>query len=621
MERVNQGLFAGASVAFLLSLGCSGTITDNGTQPGSPAGTTASGAGGTPSTSGAAPGSNASGSTPGAGMAPTSGGTTGTSGAGTNSMTGAMPPATGTAPPPGSQQTPIEVPANPPQSPGYMVVRRLNRAEYNNTVRDLLGTKLTPANDFPSDDLGAEFDTVGAALSLSPEYVVSYESAATNLITDLFADAARQKTVATCDVATAGDACAKTILSAFARRAWRRPVTADEAQALMAPVTAAKTLGATPLDGLKAALTGVLISPFFIFKLEMDPDPNAGAVRRLNPYELATRLSYALWSTMPDAALSAAADGGLLATDEQVAAQVSRMLADPRADALIDNFTAKWLDIGGPEAHDVDLTIYPKYTPAIGASMIGEARRYMQEFLRTPLKASSILDARFTFVDATLASFYGLTRTGAANATDFVKVDTSSTQREGLLTLGSFLTTTSYPNRTSPVRRGEYVFRRLLCDTVSDPPPDIPQLNETPRPGQTLRERMEEHRANPACSPCHNLMDPIGFGLENFDAIGSYRTMDSGVAVDSSGQLPGGMPFNGAAQLGAILASDVRVPGCVTEKFMTFAVGRLLDQQDDPQWIAYLSGHAQATDGSLTSIIRTVVQSDAFRSRRPGVRM
>jgi hypothetical protein len=588
MERVTngraiRGLLGGAGIAVLLSWGCSAKI-------------------------GGLSGSNSKGGFTGSGPGGVSAGATGATGAAGSGAT-----ATG----PG----PITVPATAPQNPGYMVVRRLNRPEYNNTVADLLGTKLTPADTFPGDDLGAEFDTVGSALSLAPEYVVAYESAATTLIADLFADATRQKTVVTCDVTTGDNACAQTILTAFARRAWRRPVTADEAAALMAPVTAAETLGATPVDGLKAALTGVLISPFFLYKIEFDPNPVSGPVRRLNPYELATRLSYSLWSTMPDATLSAAADAGLLATDDQVTAQVNRMLADPRADTLLDNFSAKWLDFVSLDSHDVDPTMFPSYSSAIEASMKAEARRYMHEFLHNPLNVAGILNSRFTFIDANLATFYGLSRTGATNATDLVKVDTTGTQRQGLLTLGAFLTTTSYANRTSPVRRGQYVFQRLLCAEVPAPPPNVPQLSEMAVAGQTLRQRMEAHRANPACSSCHSLMDPIGFGLENYDGIGSYRTTDSGAMVDSSGALPDGATFNGALQLGGILAKDARLPQCVTQKFMIFAIGRLLDQPSDGQWIGYLASRAQATDGSLPSIIRTVLLSDAFRSRQPGVRM
>lgn len=571
MARLNNSLLCGAGLALGAFIGCSSPSSGNRDD-------------------GAA--ASSSGSTSGAGA-----------GAG-NGSGGASPGST--------------TPTSPPKNPGYIVVRRLNRPEYNNTVADLLGTKLRPADDFPGDDLGAEFDTVGSALSLSPEYVVAYENAATTLIDDLFADPERQKKMVSCDVAAGGDACAQTILHDFARRAWRRPITAEETQALMAPVAAAKTLGASSTDGLKAALSGVLLSPHFLYKLELEANPVAEAIRKLDSYELATRLSYSLWSTMPDAALSAAADAGL-SSDEQLTAQVDRMLADSRADALLDNFTAKWLDFADIENHEASPEQFPRFTPALAASMKTEARRFMQEFLRSPLKVSQLFDARFTFVDASLATFYGLTRS-ETNPNDFVRVDTAGTQRQGLLTLGAFLMTTAYANRTSPVRRGEYVFRRLLCDEVPAPPADVPQLNEMEVPGQTLRQRLEQHRAKPECSGCHNLMDPIGFGLENYDGIGAYRTMDSDAPVDASGSLPDGTAFTGAQALGDILAKDPRLPQCLTEKFMTFAIGRLLDQPDDAQWVGYLSGQAQLGDGSLRSIIRSVVLSDSFRSRQSGIR-
>jgi hypothetical protein len=498
--------------------------------------------------------------------------------------------------------------------PGVVVVRRLNRAEYNHTVADLLGTKLAPADSFPGDDLGAEFDTVGSALSLSPNYVAAYEEAAHALVADLFAaDAARRERVLTCDVATAGDACAQTILSAFARRAWRRELTAEEGQGLMLPVASARTLGASPVEGLKAALAGVLLSPFFLFKLELDPEPTSGGVRRLNSHELATRLSYALWSTTPDDALASAADAEQLASDEQVAAQVDRMLADPRADRLLDRFAALWLDFSSLETHEVSDVDFPDLDPLLKVAMKAEARRYLQEFLQTPLPISSLFDSRFTFLDGVLASHYGVAR-AAGNPSDYLRVDTTGTQRQGLLTLGAFLTTTSYANRTSPVRRGEYVFRRLLCDEVPPPPSDVPELSEDAGEGLTLRQRMERHREKPACIACHKLMDPIGFGLENYDGVGAYRADENGSAIDATGILPDGTTFSGAIELGGILAKDERLPRCVTEKFMTFAIGRLVSHDEDAPWIDSLAG----SGASLRSIMRAVLLSDAFRSRQAG---
>jgi len=503
-----------------------------------------------------------------------------------------------------------------PTNAGAVVVRRLNHDEYNNTVRDLLGTTLKPATDFPADDLGAEFDTVGSALSLSPGYVMTYESAANALVTDLFANATRKAKVVTCNVDTAGDTCAQTVIGSFARRAWRRPVTSDEVQGLMLPVTTARTQGLTATDGLKAALAAVMLSPYFVFKVEIDADASSTQSRRVSPHELATRLSYALWSSMPDDALSAAADAGELATDEQVAAQVDRMLADSRADTLLDAFAGEWLDYRALDTHDVDTKTFPKYTPALLASMRSEARRFMQEFLRNEMPVQQMLNARFTFVDAALATHYGVARSGGA-ASDLVRVDTSATNRSGLLTLGAFLTSTSLANRTSPVKRGNFIFTRLLCGFIAQPPPDVPSLPEQDTSGLTLRQRLEAHRSKPECMPCHSVMDPLGFGLENYDAIGAYRTMDGTAAIDATGTLPDGKTaFSGAVELAAALSTDASFSACLTNKFMTFAIGRLLDQRDDATWVNYLANRAGASGGSLRTIIRTVMLSEAFRSRQ-----
>jgi len=504
----------------------------------------------------------------------------------------------------------------PPANAGVVVVRRLNHDEYNNTVRDLLGTTLTPANDFPTDDLGGEFDTVGSALSLSPAYVIAYEAAAQALIADLYAaGGARLQRVVSCNIDTGGDVCAQTVLGAFARRAWRRPVTAGEVGGLMLPLTTARAVGATPTEGLRNALAAVLLSPYFIFKVEIDPDPASNQSRRVTPHELATRMSYALWSSMPDDPLLSAADSGQLGSDDQIGAQIDRILADPRADALLDEFAAEWLAFKDLEDHEVDALAFPKYTPALALAMKLEARRFVQEFLRTALAAPAMLSSRFTFIDASLATHYGLPRTSGA-AGDLVRVDTSNAPRAGLLTLGAFLTATSLPTRTSPVKRGQFIFKRLLCGTIAQPPPDVPPLPEDTQSGLTLRQRMEAHRQSPACMGCHSLMDPLGFGLENYDAIGAYRTLDGTAAIDATGTLPDGTAFNGAIELSAALSRGTTFSECLTLKFMTFAIGRLLNQPDDKAWVTYLSGSARSAGDSLKSMIRTVVLSEAFRSRQ-----
>ena len=594
----------GATMGFT---GCSGQVTSSKVGSGTGTGSQQPGGSGSGGTTVATPGKG-------------SGGTTVSTGAGTGGTTVSGGSGGAAGPPAGGVGT-MPAPATAPATPGVLVLRRLNAAEYNNTVHDLLGTTLTPATGFPSDDLGDEFTTVGSALSLSPNYVKEYEDAAFSLMDDLFAaPAARQSAIVTCSVAatgTAGDTCARTIVTAFARKAFRRPATSTEIDSLMTPWTLAKTTaGATTTDGIKAALAAVLMSPYFIFKVETDPAGSTG-VHRLTAYETATRLSYALWASMPDATLSAAADANQLSTDDQLKTQIDRMLADPRSAALMDQFAGAWLDFQSIEGHEADPTAFASFTPTVAHSMRLEARNFIQDFLSSTQPVTAMFTANFTYVDSTLAKQYGLPTTGSTPAADGTwKADTSSSQRAGLLTLGSFLTTTSLPNRTSPVKRGDFIFSRLLCGYIP-PPPDNVSTGLAQDGSTSLRDTLAAHRASPTCAPCHNIMDPLGLGLENFDAIGQYRTMDGTFPVDASGQLSDGTPFNGAKQLGAALAKDARVTPCVTQKFMTYAIGRLMNQPDDANWANYLAQQAQTTDGSLGTIVRTVISSEAFRSRQP----
>jgi hypothetical protein len=500
-----------------------------------------------------------------------------------------------------------------PKDPGVVTMRRLNHVEYNNTVRDLLGTQLKPADEFPADDLGGGFDTVGSALSLSPAYVLAYERSAHALVEDTFADAARRARLIPCDV-DGDETCARSVVDALARKAFRRPVTAAEVDALMLPVNTAQRLGATRSDGLKHALAAVLLSPLFLFKSEVHDAAAGGASQRLTSHQVATRLSYALWSTMPDEPLSAAADRGELATEAQIGAQIERMLTDRRADALLDTFAAQWLEYANLSAHEVERNAFPRYTPALARSMQLEARRFVEEFLRSSAPVEEMLTARFTFVDAALATHYGLPAPPRTTSNPLTRVDTSAAPRSGLLTLGAFLTATSFSARTSPVKRGDFVFSQLLCGTIAPPPPDVPALPEG-MDSLTLRERLEQHRENPSCAACHNLMDPIGFGLEQYDAIGSYRMRDGTAEIDATGMLPNGDAFDGALELSALLAADPRFPRCVTKKFLTFAAGRLLDRPADNAWVEQLAKRAQADGGSLKSIIRAVLLSDVFLSR------
>lgn len=492
-----------------------------------------------------------------------------------------------------------------------VVMRRLNRAEYNNTVRDLLQTELRPADGFPVDDLGGGFPTVGSALSLSPAYVLNYEAAAFALIDDLFASDTRRAQHVPCDVEAEGNACASTVLREFARRAWRRPVTDEEVTTLLHPLEVAATEGFTPTDGLRHAMVAVLLSPYFIFKVEVSPD-------QLDGYELATRLSYSLWGTMPDEDLFAAAASGELLEDEGLAAQVDRMLEDERASALLDNFAARWLDYHDLERHEVNAEVFAEFTPELGEAMKQEANRFIYDALQSEAPVAEMLTAQHTFINEALGAHYGITEAPPADVApgELWRVDGSAAQRGGLLTLGALLTHTSLTSRTSPVKRGDFVFKHMLCGEIPPPPPEVEGLPDSgAAENETLRERMERHSSDPACAGCHKIMDPIGFGLEHFDGIGRYRTHDGASEVDASGTMPDDTTFVGAQELADILAQDERFPFCVTKHFMTYSIGRILKARVDEDWAQYLTQEAAAEGGSLRTIIKKVVLSEVFRKR------
>ena len=377
-------------------------------------------------------------------------------------------------------------------------------------------------------------------------------------------------------------------------------------------------LGGAPTLGLRYSLAAVLVNQHFLFKLEIDADAASPTPRRLNDHEIASRLSYALWSTMPDAELFAAADAGTLQTDAELSRQIDRMLADPRAAALSENFAGQWLAFREAN-HEPDVRAFPTYTPALVASMAEEAERFFSDFLGSQRPLNELLSARFTYVDTSLANHYGLPVQSGMQPGQMWMADTTGAPRSGLLTLGAVLTATSLTTRTSPVKRGEFVLKHLLCETVTPPPPDVIGIPDEVDPNQmlTMRQRMEQHRENPNCIGCHIDMDQLGFGLENYDGIGRYRTAEpNGLAVDSAGVLPDGSAFTGAVELANLLSQDSRFNHCVTKNLMTFVLGRYLDQPDDPVWIAHVAGTTRDTGGRLGTLVRTLLTSESFRSRQ-----
>ncbi|MBZ4330995.1 DUF1592 domain-containing protein [Corallococcus sp. AS-1-12] len=495
------------------------------------------------------------------------------------------------------------------RDPGRVTLHRLNRAEYNNTVRDLLGETGSPASSFPPDDHGFGFDNNADVLSMSPLLMEKYSHAAEGLV-----EAAWTRGVFnTCALDPARpEACARELLKTFARKAWRRPVTPEEVERLVAFVSLARRQGDAPEVGVKLALRSVLVSPHFLFRVELDPAPTSTAPHAVSDLELASRLSYFLWSSMPDEALLQAAEAGHLHEPEVLEAQVRRMLADPKAHALVDNFAGQWLytralDFAQPESRY-------GFDEPLRQAMRQEMQLVFQEFVTGDHRLKDLLDAPFTYVNDRLASHYGLRKPGTTAMTRVELKD--HPERAGLFGKGALLTVTANPDRTSPVKRGVWVLEQLLCKGPPPPPPDAGGLAPAVDPTLNIKERMAQHRVNPSCSGCHTLMDPLGFGMENFDPVGRWRTKEEGgAAVDPSGELPGGKTFNGVVEMRVVVKQDPDLSACMTRHLLTYALGRGAEEQDRCT-VRDISQKAEGRGGRLTDYILAIVRSDAFLQRR-----
>jgi len=432
-------------------------------------------------------------------------------------------------------------------------------------------------------------------------------------------DPARRARVMVCELAGVDDTeCARQVVAAFARRAWRRPVAAEELDRLMGLVELALDEGDTVETGIQLAFQAVLLSPHFLFKVEVDPDPTSLAPHRLTEHELATRLSFFLWGSVPDEALMAAADAGTLSDPEQLAAQVERMLGDERSVALVENFAEQWLLLRALDAADPEYSLFPDFDDPLRQAMATETRLFFSKALAENRPLPTLLDAENTFVNERLAAHYGMEigeAPAVAEAPGFFEVPLAGTERSGLLTLGGLLTVTSYRTRTSPVRRGKWVLEQLMCSGPPPPPPDVETDLGNVDQDLPLRERLAQHREDPRCAGCHDQMDPIGLGLESFDAVGHFRTMDGPHAVDDSGSLPGGIEFRGARELAQILKEDRRFARCYTQKLFTYALGRGMEAQDRCHLEGIYADFAARGHG-LKDLVHLLVQAPEFTHRR-----
>jgi mono/diheme cytochrome c family protein len=500
------------------------------------------------------------------------------------------------------------------KDPGRVTMRRLNRAEYNNTIRDLVGIDFQPANDFPQDDVGYGFDNIGDVLSLPPLLMEKYLTAAEKIVEKAFASPEARKRIFI--VMTQNEESARQIVQRFASRAYRRPVSPDEAGRLLRFVEMAQKNGDSFETGIGLALQAVLVSPRFLFRIEYDRRPDdERAVHAVNEYELATRLSYFLWSSTPDDPLFELAKKKKLREPNVLEEQVRRMLKDARSRALVDNFAGQWLQLRNLKDFKPDPDLFPRFDEKLRSAMLKETELFVENVIREDRSILDFIDADYTFVNERLAKHYGLS---SVKGEEFRRISLTGTPRGGILTQAAVLCVTSNPTRTSPVKRGKWILENILGTPQSPPPAGVEELKDDKEAelSGSLRQRMEQHRANPNCATCHQRMDPLGFGFENFDAIGAWRTHEGKHSIDPSGTLPGGQSFKGPVELRAILKTRQEAfARCLTEKMLTYALGRGVERYD--RCTIEASAKLAGKDNyKFSSLVLEIVKSDPFQKRR-----
>ncbi len=472
--------------------------------------------------------------------------------------------------------------------PGRVTARRLNRSEYNNTVRDLLGVNLDATADFPPDDSGYGFDTIGDVLSTSPLLMEKYFDAAETVAAAAMARereaAPEARHIFTCDHETGEHdmGCLEDLAGHLLPRAFRRTATREEVSRIVALGEEIVAEGDSIDEAAEFMVQATLLSPQFIFRTEHLDDPtDADSIDKVSSFDLASRLSYFLWSSMPDDALLADARRHQLGRPKVLRGHVERMLRDPKARAFAENFAGQWLEVRNLLRVDPDPDIFPTFDDGLRAAMAEETYSFFEAVMNEDMSILTFIDADFTFANDQLAQHYGY---GGVEGDGFVRVALAEDTRGGILTQASVLTVSSYPTRTSPVIRGRWILENILGTPPPEPPPNVPPLDEAAvGVSGTLRQQLEAHRDKPGCASCHTTMDPLGFSLENFDAIGRWRTEDSGgFPIDAAGELPTGEALDGAASLKSVLLSKKELfTRCLTEKMLTYALGRGLERYDD----------------------------------------
>lgn len=500
--------------------------------------------------------------------------------------------------------------------PGYVTLHRLNRLEMDRTFAALFGDDVgRPATEaLPGENESrAGFVNDADVLTIGSVAVEALDGVLKTLAeTYVPRGDFRARYLGDCDPGSEGAAaCAGAFADTFLPRAWRRPIATTEREAFVALVVEGAD-GRTFDVGLQSAVRSALLAPSFLFR----PETHGVGIRELDGYELASRLSYALWASMPDDELFDLAEAGALNDDRAIRSQLDRMIADPRFDAFLDEFATRWLKVVKLAYASPDPALFPSFDGALQAAMVEETRLFIRHVIEEDLPLSTLVVADFTFLNERLATHYGVEGV-TGDEMRLVRLP-EGTARGGLLTQGSILTVTSQPTRTSPVKRGEYLLERFLCAPPPAPPNNVEALNDdTMDPDGTvvtLRERLAQHREDPECATCHDVMDPLGFALEAFDAVGAWREVDeTGAPIDSLGELPDGRSFEGPHELGAFFAEDPRFAACVGEHLLAYTLGRSLDGPD-LCIVDRIAQRADAQGGTLRALLAETLLDEVFRS-------
>ncbi len=507
-----------------------------------------------------------------------------------------------------------------PKDPGASLIRRLTKAEYGNTLHDLFGVDPAIVKELP-DEVAGE----GYLNTLSPLQMEQYLGIAEKVLDRALAPegvpptAVERRWFGESPAAEEDErVAARNVARSLARSAYRRPPSEAEVGVLLSVFDLGKQNNLSYQAAMRLMLEAVLVSPQFLF---ITPTPGAeagGEVVPLDDFQLASRLSYLMWATMPDAELAALADEGKLHQPAVMKEQVRRLLEDPRARALFDGFGAQWLGLGGLESKTFDTAKFPQLTKEMRQAMYEEARLFFESIVRENRSVVDFVNADYTFLNATLAPIYGLD--GLVTGPEMRKVHLADRNRGGILGMPGILATTSFPNRTSAVRRGVWVLEQVLGEEVPPPPPNVPALDKQDQQtvaNLTLRQRTELHRSNAVCANCHKILDPIGFGLENFDAIGRWRDQDdAGGAIDAVGELPGGKHFTSPEQLKTIIAARKDdLAHTLAERLLAYALCRHLDGYDEIV-VDQMAESIAKDNYRMQTLITEIVTSYPFTHRR-----